>query len=175
MPCGGNVFAHLLLEIIHCLLLQIIACIWIAEIAWSLTDNDFCGLSLGTNFSEMRIIKQSNSFMKMHLKIPSVKWRPFSSGGVNRRVIKVLLWCWMYHIRRLLFFFIADTHGVYYVFWVYEIFFKIRFTIMNCELQQMNQSISSSYTCCRHVTWAPWLLKSAATWFFLYAIFQANN
>ena len=35
---------------------------------------------LGTNFSEILITIQAFSFKKMHLKISSVKWRPFSLG-----------------------------------------------------------------------------------------------
>ena len=36
---------------------------------------------LGTNFSEILIKIQNFSFTKMHLKITSVKWRPFRPGG----------------------------------------------------------------------------------------------
>ena len=36
---------------------------------------------LGTNFSEILITIQNFSFMKMHLKISSVKWRPFCPEG----------------------------------------------------------------------------------------------
>ena len=35
---------------------------------------------LGTNFSEILVEIQSFSFKKMHLKIPSGKWRPFCLG-----------------------------------------------------------------------------------------------
>ena len=37
---------------------------------------------LGTNFSEILIKIQNFSFTKMHLKISSVKWRPFCPGGI---------------------------------------------------------------------------------------------
>ena len=43
--------------------------------------------SLGTNFGEVLIKKQNFSFMKMHLNIWSVKWRPFCQG-----VDKLTLW-----------------------------------------------------------------------------------
>ena len=36
---------------------------------------------LGTNFSEILIKLQNFSFTKMHLKIPSAKWRPVCPGG----------------------------------------------------------------------------------------------
>ena len=36
---------------------------------------------LGTNFNEIRIKIQNLSFMKMHLKMSSGKWRPFCPGG----------------------------------------------------------------------------------------------
>ena len=36
---------------------------------------------LGTNFSEILIKTQIFSFIKMHPKIPSAKWRPFCPGG----------------------------------------------------------------------------------------------
>ena len=36
--------------------------------------------TLGTNFSEILIKIQNFSFMKLHLKISSVKWRPFLQG-----------------------------------------------------------------------------------------------
>ena len=36
---------------------------------------------LGTNFGELRIKIQNVSFKKMHLKMSSVKWRPFRRGG----------------------------------------------------------------------------------------------
>ena len=35
---------------------------------------------LGTNFSEIRIVIQNFSFLKMHLKMLSVKWQPFCAG-----------------------------------------------------------------------------------------------
>ena len=35
---------------------------------------------LGTNFSELLIEIQTFSFKKMHLKMSSVKWRPFCLG-----------------------------------------------------------------------------------------------
>ena len=35
---------------------------------------------LGTNFSEILIVIQTFSFMKMHLKLSSVKWHPFCLG-----------------------------------------------------------------------------------------------
>ena len=38
---------------------------------------------LETNFSEIGIKIQNFSFMKMHLKMSSGKWRPFCPGGVN--------------------------------------------------------------------------------------------
>ena len=36
---------------------------------------------LGTNFTEILTKVQNFSFTKMHLKISSVKWRPFCPGG----------------------------------------------------------------------------------------------
>ena len=38
---------------------------------------------LGTNFSELLILKQRFSFTKMHLYISSAKWRPFSPGELS--------------------------------------------------------------------------------------------
>ena len=38
---------------------------------------------LGTNFNENLIKMQNFSFTKMHLKISSVKWRPFCPGGMR--------------------------------------------------------------------------------------------
>ena len=40
---------------------------------------------IGTNFSETLIKMQNFSFMKMHLKISSAKWRPFCPGGDELR------------------------------------------------------------------------------------------
>ena len=36
---------------------------------------------LGTDLNEIRIKIQNFSYMKMHLKISSAKWRPFCPGG----------------------------------------------------------------------------------------------
>ena len=45
---------------------------------------------LGTNFIEILIGIQAFSFKKMHLKMPSAKWRPFCLG---LNVLKVCLIC----------------------------------------------------------------------------------
>ena len=37
-----------------------------------------------TNFSEIQIKIQNFSFMKMHLKMSSAKWRPFCTGVLNQ-------------------------------------------------------------------------------------------
>ena len=51
-------------------------------ITW--TNVDFLSIGpLGTNFSEIWIKIQNFSFVKMHLKISFVNWRPFCPGGVN--------------------------------------------------------------------------------------------
>ena len=42
---------------------------------------------LGTNFSEIQIEIQNLSFMKMHLKMLSVKWQPFCPEGYELRLI----------------------------------------------------------------------------------------
>ena len=44
---------------------------------------------LGTNFSEILIKIQNFSFMKMHLKISSVKWRPFCPRGDELMRVKL--------------------------------------------------------------------------------------
>ena len=48
---------------------------------------------LGTNFSEILIKMQNFSFMKMHLKISSVKRRRFCPGEMSRSLI---YWCLAY-------------------------------------------------------------------------------
>ena len=56
-------------------------------VAWSVPShylNQCSLLSIGplrTNFSEIQIKILCLSFKKMHLKFPSVKWRPFCRGG----------------------------------------------------------------------------------------------
>ena len=57
------------------------AIIWTNAWSWSIGP-------LGTNFSEILIKIQDFSFMKMHLKILSAKWRPFCPGGdeLNNKV-----------------------------------------------------------------------------------------
>ena len=54
--------------------------VWHQAITWTKADLFSIG-HLGTNFSGIRIKIQNFSFMKMHLKMPSVKWRPFCPGG----------------------------------------------------------------------------------------------
>ena len=69
--------------------------------------------TLGTNFSEILIRIQTFSYMKMHLKMSSVKWRPFCLGlnvltnGDQSKMadilqaknelsfIQVKAWCWL--------------------------------------------------------------------------------
>ena len=50
-------------------------------ITWTNARILFIGL-LGTNFSEILIRIQTFSFMKMHLKMSSAKWRPFCSAPI---------------------------------------------------------------------------------------------
>ena len=40
----------------------------------------------GTNFSEILIKVQNFSFTKMHLKVSSAKWRPFSAAGRSHKI-----------------------------------------------------------------------------------------
>ena len=50
---------------------------------------------LGTNCSEILIKIQNVSFMKMHLKMSSAKWRPFCPGGdelTNEALVTPSLW-----------------------------------------------------------------------------------
>ena len=49
--------------------------------------------ALGTNFSEILIIIQNFSFMKMHLKISPAKWRSCCPGGDE-----LIHWGWVTHI-----------------------------------------------------------------------------
>ena len=53
---------------------------WRQAIIWTNAAIFLIG-TLGTNFSEILIKIQIFSFMKMHLKISSVKWRPFCPEG----------------------------------------------------------------------------------------------
>ena len=50
------------------------------SIAWTNADSLSIG-PLGTKFSEILIKIQNSSFMKMHLKTSSAKWRAFCPGG----------------------------------------------------------------------------------------------
>ena len=52
---------------------------------------------LGTNFNEILIWIQTFSFKKMHLKVPSAKWRPFCLG---RNVLKPGQWVQHYAMRK---------------------------------------------------------------------------
>ena len=57
-------------------------------IAW--TNADLLSIEhLGTNFSEIRIKIWHSSSMKMYLKMSSVKWWPFCSGGDGLRVTAI--------------------------------------------------------------------------------------
>ena len=47
---------------------------------------------LGTNFSEILIKIQNSTFMEMHLKMSSVKWRPCCPGGDELRCMALLDW-----------------------------------------------------------------------------------
>ena len=47
---------------------------------------------LGINFSEILIIIQDFSFMKMHLQISSVKWQPFWPGGDESTHVNQPIW-----------------------------------------------------------------------------------
>ena len=55
---------------------------------------------LGTNFNEMLIEIWTFSFMKMHLKVSSAKWRPFCLGFNVLRVfpVYIILWSMRYYI-----------------------------------------------------------------------------
>ena len=53
---------------------------------------------LGTNFSEILIGIQTFSFKKMHLKMPSAKWRPFSLG-LNVLTQSSITWYCTHHCR----------------------------------------------------------------------------
>ena len=59
-------------------LVQVMACRRQA-ITWTNADKLSIRL-LGTNFSQIRIEIRKFSFMKMHLKMSSAKWRPFCPG-----------------------------------------------------------------------------------------------
>ena len=50
-------------------------------IIWTIAGISLIG-PLGTNFSEILIRIQTFSFKKMHLKMPSAKWRPFVSASM---------------------------------------------------------------------------------------------
>ena len=56
---------------------------------------------LRTNFSEIRIKIQSPSFMKMHLKMSSGKWRPFCPGGDELICIEIQLHLIKMHFKQL--------------------------------------------------------------------------
>ena len=47
---------------------------------------------LGTNFSEILIGIQTFSFMKMHLKMSSAKWRPFVSASMSWYIYFLSAW-----------------------------------------------------------------------------------
>ena len=60
---------------------------WCQAITWTNTNLLLIG-PLGTNFSEIRIKILTFSTMKMHLKMSSVKWRPFCPGGDELIIMK---------------------------------------------------------------------------------------
>ena len=51
---------------------------------------------LGTNFSEIRIEIQHFSFMKIHVEMPSAKWRPFCPERAE--LMKVWIWHTIYDV-----------------------------------------------------------------------------
>ena len=58
---------------------------------------------LGTHFSEILIGIQTLSFKKMHLKMPSAKWRPFCLG-LNVLISKHTVWTWVQTMHKIIFF-----------------------------------------------------------------------
>ena len=63
--------------------------VWRQTITWTNADVLSIG-PLGTNFSEIRIKIKNFSFMKMHLKTSTAKWRPFCPEG-NEYIL--MSWC----------------------------------------------------------------------------------
>ena len=66
--------------------------VWCQAITWNNTD-------LGTNFSETWTNIQKFSFMKLHRKMSSAKWRPFCSGkdelNAPKSLLVLIMACWL--------------------------------------------------------------------------------
>ena len=67
-----------------------LAPVWCQAVVWTNVGLLSIGY-LGTNFSEILIKITKKSFMKMYLKIPSVKWRPFCPGEDELIISSIIL------------------------------------------------------------------------------------
>ena len=76
-------------------LVQIMACRLFSAKSLSKPMLGYCQLGpLWTNFHEILVKIQIFSFMKMHLKIASVKWQPFCPGGDELTDIPTVILLW---------------------------------------------------------------------------------